>query len=222
MQKIALSAGFYASHYAIERPELDWAAIKKKLGETLKWYNEFVENNVETKLKKLAVSMEATALRILWIYMKKFSLGQVKNGVVKMTRSYLAGAVGVDFRTPAEVTISRHIDRFLDMPNSFIKSKDRSTLGIPGQDTNCLSLEIDRRIIVFKSEKHQKAHELGTEIVMQPTVPYKKTSAPVFQPQSPVKAQATPEVVAQEQARKSAPSSIGDIFSKFSNQPFTP
>lgn len=163
MNKIALSAAFYASDYAIKRPELDWTAMRHKLGEALKWYNDFVEENAESKLLKLAVSMEATAQRILYLFVQKFKKGQIENYTLKFTRGYLAAAIGKDYRAPSEMTISRHIERFLQMPNSFIKLKKRSTLQLPDRDCNCISVQIDPKLVVFVSQNHKQAHDFALQ-----------------------------------------------------------
>jgi hypothetical protein len=175
MKTFSVPASAYASQYlSAIRPELDWQKMKDNLGQLLAKYNELVELdklvNPKSTLKKMAVSMENTAKNILWIFMKKFSAGQVRHRRVKFTYSYLASSVGKDFRAPAVITVTRHIQRILSMPYTFIKEKRRSTLGIKGCDLNCIELEIDPRVIVFKNPKVQEAHERGLELVIQPKV----------------------------------------------------
>lgn len=221
MKSISLPASVYSSiHASNQKPELNWLAMKEKLGALLARYNTIVEedqkHNPNSKLKKLAVSMENTAKNILWLFMQKFSKGKVKHGTVKFTYSYLANSVGKEFRSPAIITVTRHIQRFLQMPNSFIRAKERSTLGIPGKDVNCISITLDPRVIVYKNPLHQKAHEDGTEIILQPKIVPKSTSEPILnQPQF----FAMPKTEAQKVVHKAAPIGdvLGSIFSKFTN-----
>lgn len=173
MKSFSVPASAYASQYlSAIRPELDWQKMKDKLGEILAKYNELVDldkqTNPKSTMRKMAVSMENTAKNILWVFMKKFSSGQVRNRRVKFTYSYLASSVGKDFRAPAVITVTRHIQRILEMPFTFIKQKRRSTLGIPGCDINCIELELDPRVIFFKNPKVQEAHEKGLDLMIQP------------------------------------------------------
>jgi hypothetical protein len=175
MKKIAISAQYYASkNFVIERPELDWQKMKDALGRVLNLYNDFVNQNPDAKdpegnyYRKLAVSMEATAKQILWVFMQKFSKGEIKGTVLKLTRGYLAESIGIGYRAPHEVTIQRHIDRFITMPYKILTERGQATLGLPGNNTNCISLSLARNLIFFKSAKHQALHEQGTELLKSP------------------------------------------------------
>jgi len=226
MQKIALSAGFYASNYAIERPKLDWTLMREKLGEILKWYNDFVEENPETQLKKLAVSMEATAERILYLFNQKFKKGKIENFTLKLTRSYLAAAIGKNRRAPSEITISRHIDRFLEMPNSFIKLKQRSVMALADRECNCISLQIDPKLIVYTDEKHNKSHDFVLQntrttsagiVNITPKTP-RPTSKPVAYAENPSPLQSSHNPYKKPEAEPIAPktaSSVGNLMADF-------
>ena len=157
MQKIAFPAAVHSSMYYVDRPELVWQSMKDALGSILKKYNDWVKelNKLEANIngfQTIKCSMETTAKQILWVFMKKFQAGEARNGKVKFCRTYLAESYGVDYSAPALVTISRHIDRFLEMPSSFLRAKERSTLGIPGKDLAYFSLKI-RFIATAKTSK---------------------------------------------------------------------
>lgn len=229
MNRISLSAAYYSANYQLKRPDLNWAKIKENLGKRLLAYNEWAKQqraiNPLTDIKPLAVSMEATALRIFWVYVQKFKVGQIRNYTVKFCRSYLANSVGVGFKAPHVVTIDRHLERFFQMPNSFLSNKTRATLEIPGQDTNCIALQIDPSILAFQDPKHQENHEKGIELINQPKAPYQKKryreEQRIITPPHPIRTPQTEEQKAMMNAGKTSASSISDImknaFQNFSN-----
>lgn len=231
MNRLAVSASYYSANYSLKRPDLNWTKIKENLGKRLfdfnQWAKKQVEFNPNTNIRPLAVSMEATALRILWIYVQKFKIGQVRNYTVKFCRNYLANAVGAGFKAPHVVTMDRHIDKFLSMPKSFLKSQERSTLGLPGQDTNCIALQIDPSLLVFNDPKHQENHEKGVELMNLPKPRHQKKNyrreQQIITPTSPIRIAQTEEQKATIQAVKTSANSLGnilgDIFSNFSNSP---
>jgi hypothetical protein len=169
MQKISFPVAVHSSMYYVDRPELVWSKMKDALGGILKKYNDWVRelDKIEANIngfQTIKCSMEQTAKQILWVFMKKFQAGEARNGKVKFCRTYLAESYGVDYSAPALITIDRHISRFLEMPSSFLKSKERSTLGIPGKDLNCIELELDVSVIVFKDERHNVNLRLGKNV----------------------------------------------------------
>lgn len=169
MDKVWQNAGVIASA-TILRPQLDWGKMSEALGGCLKKYSEIVSldkaSNPNSTLRDLAVSMQITAKQILRVFMAKFSKGHVKNRTLRLTYSYLAASHGEKYRHPAIKTMIRHVKRILEMPNSFIRTKFKSQLEHNG--VNCIALEIDPRYIYFKDQRHQKLHEQGTEILLQP------------------------------------------------------
>lgn len=157
------------ANYTIIRPELNFRAMKDALGKIMKAYNAHVDalNDAmknEEGLQKLAVSMEATAKQILFMFCQKFAQEQTTFRKMKFTRGYFTESYGVDFRAPALPTLDRHFLRFLKMPNSFLKAKDRSTLHLPDRNTVCIELELVPEIIVFKNEVHNVAHRNGDDV----------------------------------------------------------
>jgi hypothetical protein len=232
MNKLAVSATYYSSNYSLKRPDLVWAAIKENVGKHLKKYNDWVKEmkkiTPDFAYKTLAVSMESTALRILWIYVQKFKLGQIRNYTVKFCRSYLAGSVGASFTAPHVMTMDRHLERLLQMPNSFIKEKSRSTLNLPDRDTNCIAVQIDPSLLVFTDPKHQENHIKGIEIMNQPKPrnqkkSYKINTQPMIAPPMPIRMPQTQEMKAEVRNAKTSASSLGNLMGSFlSNFPDNP
>ncbi|MEA5458721.1 hypothetical protein VB796_06720 [Arcicella sp. LKC2W] len=226
MNRLSVSAAYYSAGFTLKRPDLNWAKIKENLGIRLHEFNEWAKKQMEfnpnTKVRPLAVSMEATALRILWVYVQKFKVGQIRNYTVKFCRNYLANAVGAGFKAPHVVTMDRHIDKFLSMPKSFIKSQERSTLGLPGQDTNCIALQIDPSLLVFSDPKHQENHEKGIELMNLPKPRHQKKSyrreQQMITPTTPLRNAQTEEQKAVVQAVKTSATSLGNLMGDFFNQ----
>jgi len=117
--------------------------------------------------------------------MKHFEAGKVKANRLKFTYSYLADSFGKGFKKLSVSTVTRHIQRFLEMPNSFIRMKMRTTLGIPDMDINCIMIEIDPRLIVYKDPKKQSVQELATEAIISPSVTPKSTEPIHFASEQP-------------------------------------
>lgn len=203
MNKVSLPASYYISQ--LKRPELDFQKMKAKLGEILMKNSQLIEletkQNPLTSLKKLAVSMECTAKQILLMFVRKFQHGEVQNNTVKFTYSYIARSLGVGYRTPSTRTMARHIERFMEMPFKFILDKERSTLKLPNQDTNCIAVRLHPSVIFFKDKKNQVAHEQGASISFnrKPMTPLPPRSYPTqasginFEPNAYAKPKPSPE-----------------------------
>lgn len=220
MQRMAIPAGMIAAaRLSVQiRKALDWAKMKDKLGDVLASYQNIVkmdrETNPNSKLKPLAVSMENTAKQILWVFLKKYEKGQIKKNCLKFTYSYLANSLGKNFRNLSISTVTRHIQRFMEMPNSFIRLKQRATLGIPNLDVNCVMIELDPRLIIFKDPRQQAIQEQATEAIMSPVVKPKSTKPINLNPQ-PMTAPASHTKASEPQSstnRREAPKGLGDIM----------
>lgn len=100
-----------------------------------------------------------TAFSICQVFISEFHKGKVKNGVMRVTKSFIQGSM-VGSKLSIR-TIDRHLERLIsNLALPFIKLKFRSTLGLEtgeaNLNTNCIAIVLDPSVIACENEHHQK------------------------------------------------------------------
>jgi hypothetical protein len=161
-QTIPVSMLRFSSGVSVGKIRFSYSKTKEWLSNLFEKHNDqFQEekDNPQTKLMNIPQSMINTAHALTQLYIAEFQKGKVKNGVMRVTKSYIQGfLVGSKLSIR---TIDRHINRLLNhLHLPFISLKFRSTLGEntgpENVNTNCIALIFDPTVLRCENESHQK------------------------------------------------------------------
>jgi hypothetical protein len=162
---IPVSMMTFSTGFNPNKVRFSFAKTKQKLTEMFHAHDEAyqkVKDQPDRELENMHQNVINTAYAIVQVYISEFQKGKVRNGVLRVTRSYIKGfMVGSKLTVK---TIGLHINRLLDsMAVPFISLKFRSTLGEntgpENLNTNCIALVLDKQVLQCESPEHQKLFE---------------------------------------------------------------
>ena len=151
--------------YNPNKVKFSFAKTKAKLTEIFDAHQEAyekVKDQPTNTLENIPQSFMNTAYAIVQVFISEFQKGKVRNGVMRVTKSFIKGfMVGSKLSVR---TIDRHITRLMNsLALPFISLKFRSTLGEntgpENLNTNCIALVLDKSVLQCESPQHQKLFE---------------------------------------------------------------
>ena len=143
---------------ATPKVTFSYAKTKENLSKIFQSHNEKYmreKDNPDSEIMNFPQSFINTAYTLVQLFIAEFQKGKVRNGEMKMCKSYIKGhMVGAKLTIR---TIDRHLERLKDsLTMPFISQKSRSTLGdivAAGKDRNCISISFVEGVIASETTK---------------------------------------------------------------------
>lgn len=192
------------------KPTFSLGKIREKLRE---FYDAHEEVRLSSDANKelhprIHQSVQSTAWELIKYYIKHWGKANASNNEIRITHSYLRQALN---NSCCIATLKNHINKLLAMSNGFIKYKYRGGLRLKEQNTACIVLVLDQKVLVFKDERHNLAigmDEVAAEESMRKNAEQAQTRMNAAQ-----QFQISKDHSATEYAKRNrTPASIGDHF----------
>lgn len=160
--QLAASINAERSPVIPRKADFDMGKTKAKLAEFFSQNEAVRELCVENKAEypRMHQSVQATAQQLVNYYINNWSKGKAvaRNYEIRITHGYIKKAFN---DSCCIATVKNHISKLMRMYKSFIKEKYRGGLGLLNQNTPCIVLVLDPKVLRFKDERHNKALEEG-------------------------------------------------------------
>lgn len=217
MLKNTAPVGLWAAFQSADRsaimptkPRFSMAKTKEKLAAFFA-QNEAVrqldEANKE-KYPRMHQSVQGTAWQLLMYYIKNWGKPNAQNYEIRITYGYLRKALN---ESCCIATLKNHVNKLLKMYKGFVTEKYRAGLGFDHQNTPCIVLVLDPKVLQFEDERHNQAINEGiTSAEQSRRIAAEKAQQARTATQGIITAKADMEATASK--RMETPSSIGSIF----------
>lgn len=222
MQTVQIPAGILASFMANvavtpTKPRFNFGKTKAQLADVFN-RNEQVRklcDENKTLYPRLHQSVQDTAWQLLMYYIKNWGKSTAKNYEIRITYSYLRKALN---ESCCVATLKNHVNKLLKVYRGFFTAKFRGGLGLAGQNTACIVLQIEPSVLQFDDPRHNEAVTVSKSAQEQAAAVAAAQKAESMRGVAAITAQSRADA-AEAQKRMAAPNSIENLILTVLGQP---